>query len=184
MSLSIYVSYHNSILYRISYVYFLINIYSLLFGMCSGGLEVGVEDLLPRGLWFESPVEQFLLKTRAVNSILWNRNMIGKIPTWWENSVRGNRKTVGKTPPWWEISLSGRKKVFRCMNHLVLRHPSYMRGFTYPFSLSVLPTVYDLNHARKLLLLYSRKLILSHSFLLYILVLSGGLFEGSCWIVL
>ncbi len=38
---------------------------------------------------------------------------------------------------WWEISLSGRKKVFRCMDHLVLRHPSYMRGFTYPFSLSV-----------------------------------------------
>jgi hypothetical protein len=64
--------------------------------------------------------------------------MIGKIPTWWENSVRGNRKTVGKIPPWWEISLSVRKKVFRCMDHLVLRHPSYMRGFTYPFSLSVL----------------------------------------------
>jgi hypothetical protein len=63
--------------------------------------------------------------------------MIGKIPTWWENSVHGNRKTVGKIPPWWEISLSGRKKVFRCMDHLVLGHPSYMRGFTYPFSLSV-----------------------------------------------
>jgi hypothetical protein len=63
--------------------------------------------------------------------------MVGKIPTWWENSIRGNRKTVGKIPPWWEISLSGRKKVFRCMDHLVLRHPSYMRGFTYPFSLSV-----------------------------------------------
>ncbi len=46
--------------------------------------------------------------------------MIGKIPTWWENSVRG------------------RKKVFRCMDHLVLRHPSYMRGFTFPFSLSVI----------------------------------------------
>jgi hypothetical protein len=24
------------------------------------------------------------------------------------------------------------------MDHLVLRHPSYMRGFTYPFSLSVI----------------------------------------------
>ncbi len=75
---------------------------------------------------------QFLLKTRAVNSV---RPSVR--PTWWENSVRGNRKTVGKIPPWWEISLSGRKKVFRCMDHLVLRHPSYMRGFTYPFSLSV-----------------------------------------------
>jgi hypothetical protein len=62
--------------------------------------------------------------------------MIGKIPTWWENSDRGNRKTAGKIPLWWEISLSGRKKVFRCMDHLVLRHPSYMRGTTYPFSLS------------------------------------------------
>jgi hypothetical protein len=63
--------------------------------------------------------------------------MIGKIPTWWENSDRGNRKTAGKNSamvgnfPQWE------KKVFRCMDHLVLRHPSYMRGFTYPFSLSV-----------------------------------------------
>jgi hypothetical protein len=62
--------------------------------------------------------------------------MIGKIPTWWENSDRGNRKTPGKNSamvgnfPQWE------KKVFRCMDHLVLRHPSYMRGFTYPFSLS------------------------------------------------
>jgi hypothetical protein len=44
---------------------------------------------------------------------------------------------VGKIPTWWENSLSGRKKVFRCMDYLVLRHPSYMRGFTYPFSLSV-----------------------------------------------
>jgi hypothetical protein len=63
--------------------------------------------------------------------------MIGKFTTW-ENSVRGNRKTAGKIPLWWEISLSGRKKVFRCMDHLVLRQPSYMRGFTFPFSLSVL----------------------------------------------
>jgi hypothetical protein len=44
------------------------------------------------GHWFESPFEQFLLKTIAVNSVLGNRNMIGKTPTWWENSVRGNRK--------------------------------------------------------------------------------------------
>jgi hypothetical protein len=63
--------------------------------------------------------------------------MIEKIPTWWENSVRRNRKTAGKNSamvgnfPQWE------KKVFCCMDHLVLRHPSYMRGFTFPFSLSV-----------------------------------------------
>ncbi len=106
--------------------------------ICCDGLGVRLEDLYSRGQWFESPLEQFLLKTMAVNSVLGNRNMIGKIPTWWENSVRRNRKTVGKIPPWWEISLSGRKKVFRCMDHLVLRHPSYVRGFTYPFSLSVL----------------------------------------------
>ena len=97
-----------------------------------------MEDLYPRGQWIESPLEQFVLKTRAVNSILGNRNMIGKIPTWWENSVRGNRKTAGKIPLWWEISLSGRKKVFHCMDHLVLRHLSYMREFTFPLSLSVL----------------------------------------------
>ena len=64
--------------------------------MCSDGLGVRVEDLLSRGQWFKSPFEQFLLKTRAVNSVLGNRNMIGKIPTWWENSVRGNRKMAGK----------------------------------------------------------------------------------------
>ncbi len=106
-------------------------------GMCSDGLGVRVADSLPRDQWFESPQEQFVLKTRAINSFLRNRNMIGKIPTWWENSDRGNRKRSEKIPLWWEISLSGRKKVFRCMEHLVLRHPSYMRGFTYPFSLSV-----------------------------------------------
>ncbi len=27
------------------------------------------------------------------------------------------------------------------MDHLVLQHPSYMRGFTYPFSLSVITVV-------------------------------------------
>ncbi len=62
--------------------------------------------------------------------------MIGKIPTWWENSVLRNRKMIGKIPTWWENSVRGRKKVFRCMDLLVLRHPSYMRGFTFPFSLS------------------------------------------------
>ncbi len=62
--------------------------------------------------------------------------MIGKIPTWWENSVLRNRNMIGKIPTWWENSIRERKKVFRCMDHLVLRHPSYMRGFTFPFSLS------------------------------------------------
>jgi hypothetical protein len=53
-------------------------------------------------------LEQFLLKTRAVNSILGNRNMMGKIPTLRENSVLGNRNTVGKNSgmlgnfPQWE----------------------------------------------------------------------------------
>jgi hypothetical protein len=68
--------------------------------------------------------------------------MIGKIPTWWENSVLRNRNLIGKIPTWWENSVRGRKKVFRCMDHLVLRHPSYMRGFTFPFSLSVLYSIY------------------------------------------
>jgi hypothetical protein len=47
---------------------------------------------------------------------------------------------IGKQPEkisvWWEISLSGRKNVFPCMDHLVLRHPSYGLGFTYPFCIS------------------------------------------------
>jgi hypothetical protein len=119
-------SYPNPILNPISYVYVWYD------GVCSDGLGVRVEDSLPRGQWFISPLEQFVLKTRAINSILRNRNMIGKIPTWWENSDRGNRKTVGKN----SAMVGGRKKVFRCRDHLVLRHPSYMRGFTYPFSLS------------------------------------------------
>ncbi len=76
--------------------------------MCIDGLGVRAEDSLPRGHWFESPQEQFVLKTRAVNSIPGNWNMIGKIPTWWEISDRGNRKTVGKNSailgnfPQWE----------------------------------------------------------------------------------
>ncbi len=57
--------------------------------------------------------------------------MIGKIPTWWENSVLRNWNMIGKIPTLWENSVRGRKKVFRCMD------PSYMRGFTFPFSLSV-----------------------------------------------
>jgi hypothetical protein len=55
-----------------------------------------VEDSQSRGQWIESSLEQFLLKTKGVNSGLGNRNMIGKILTWWENSDRGNRKTVAK----------------------------------------------------------------------------------------
>jgi hypothetical protein len=104
---------------------------------CSDGLGIRVEDCQVRGQWFESSLEQFVLKTEGENSGLGNRNMIRKIPTWWENSVLVNRKTAGKNSgmvgnfPQWE------KKVFRCMDHLVLRHPSYRLGFAYPFSISV-----------------------------------------------
>ncbi len=32
------------------------------------------------------------------------------------------------------------------MDHLVLRHPSYMRGFTFPFSLSVgFPSIWEVD---------------------------------------
>ncbi len=64
--------------------------------MCYDGLGVSVEDSHSRGQWIESSLEQFLLKTKGVNSSLGNRNMIG-IPTLRENSVRGNRNTVGKS---------------------------------------------------------------------------------------
>ncbi len=110
------------------YMSFSYYIYVLLLGMCSYGLGVIVEDLLPRGPWFEPHRSSFF----------W------KISTWWEIFLCGNRKWPGKIPLWWEISLSGRKKVFRCMDHLVLRHPSYMRGFTCPFSFSVAEHGWDL----------------------------------------
>jgi hypothetical protein len=74
-------SYPNSILNPLLSAFMSMN------DMCSDGLGVRVEDLLPKGQWFESPLEQFVLKTRAINSILRNRNMIGKILTWWENSM-------------------------------------------------------------------------------------------------
>jgi hypothetical protein len=51
--------------------------------------------------------------------------MIGKIPTWWENSVLRNGNMIGKIPTWWENPVRERKTIFRCMDHLVLRHPSY-----------------------------------------------------------
>jgi hypothetical protein len=99
-------------LYPLSYLIcicpFLSWFMSVIFSMCRAGLGVRVEDSSPRGHWYESPLEQFLLKTRAVNSVLGNRNMIGKIPTWWENSVSGNWKTAGKNSamvgnfPQWE----------------------------------------------------------------------------------
>ncbi len=65
-----------------------------------------------------------------------NRNIIGKFRHGGKIPSVGIGKRPEKIPLWWEISLCGRKKVFCCMDHLVLRHPSYMRGFTYPFSLS------------------------------------------------
>jgi hypothetical protein len=110
---------------------------SFFFSICIDGLGVRVADFLPRGHWFESPLEEFVLKTRAVNSILGNRNMIGKIPTWWENSNRENRKTAGKNSamvgnfPQWE------KKSLPLHGSINTTAPSYMRGATYPFSLSV-----------------------------------------------
>ncbi len=68
--------------------------------------------LVAKGSLIESPLVQFVLKTRAVNFVLGNSNMIGKIPTWWENSDRGNRKTAGKNlamvgnfPQWEKKSL-------------------------------------------------------------------------------
>jgi hypothetical protein len=81
---------YNLLLYYYFYYcyYYIINIIYYHLYICSDGLGVRVDDLESRGHWFESPLEQFLFKTRTVNSVLRNRNMIGKIPTWWENSVR------------------------------------------------------------------------------------------------
>jgi hypothetical protein len=43
------------------------------------GLGVRVEESPLMGQWFESSLEQFLLKTKGVNSGLGNGNMIGYI---------------------------------------------------------------------------------------------------------
>jgi hypothetical protein len=52
--------------------------------ICGDGLGFSVQDCLQMGHWIESSLEQFLLKTKAVNSGLRNRNMVGKILTWWK----------------------------------------------------------------------------------------------------
>jgi len=88
-----------------------------------------------KGTLFWILVGAVLLKTKGVNSGLGNRNMIRKIPTWWENSVLGNRNMAEKNSDM-VGNFCGRKNVFRCMDHLVLRHPLYRPGFTYPFFIS------------------------------------------------
>jgi hypothetical protein len=83
---------------------------SIIFSMCSDGLGVRVEDSLPRDHWFVSPLEQFVLKSRAV-----------KIPTWWENSAM-----VGNFPRWekkslpWHGSFSTAAQVLYAGNYLHL----------------------------------------------------------------
>jgi hypothetical protein len=104
---------HSLLYYIIIFIiiyYYIINIIYYFAYISSDGLGVRVDDLYPRGHWFESLLEQFLLKTRTVNSVLRNRNMIGKFPTWWENSVLRNRNMIGKIPTWWENSVRERKK--------------------------------------------------------------------------
>ncbi len=129
-------------LYPLSYYSFILLFYYsiiiyMLYYMCCDGLGVSAKGSLSRGQWIESSLNQFLLKTTGVNSGLgkgiWSEKFrhCGKIPS------MGIGTRPEKIPVCWEISLSGRKKVFRCMDHLVLRHPSYRRGFTYPFSFSV-----------------------------------------------
>jgi hypothetical protein len=108
MSLSFCMSNYNSILYLSSMLMsFVLFSMSSLFHMCNDGLEVRLVVSQQREHRFESMLEQFLLKTKAVNSVHGNRNMARKILTWWENSVRGNRKTarknsgmVGNFPQW------------------------------------------------------------------------------------
>jgi hypothetical protein len=77
--------------------------------------------------YLDQSEEALILHPRFINIA---RYMIGKISTWWENSVLGNRKTAGKISVIVGNSLRGRKNVFRCMEHIVLRHLSYRPGFT------------------------------------------------------
>ncbi len=78
---------------------------------------------------FESPLEQFLLKTKSVP---WNVDMKGKILEWLENSGRGNRKTAGKNSGMVGNFPLG-KNVFRFMEHLVLRYTWYRKEFLFTF---------------------------------------------------
>jgi hypothetical protein len=120
--------------------------------LCVDGLGVRVENSQPKGYCFESLLEQFLLKTKGVSSGPGNRNMIGrKIPS------LGMGKRPEKILGWLESSLSVRKNISRCMEHLVLRHPSYRPGFTYPFCISVSQLLLEihLNRPRLPMLLFT-----------------------------
>jgi hypothetical protein len=133
MTLSFYMSNSNSFLYPIILLFFYcLSIYKYVqrrYRVKSG--RFSIMGTLVRIL------EQFLLKTKGVNSGHGNRNMIGKIPTWWENSVLRNRKTAGKNSSMVGDFPQWRKNVFLCMDHLLLRHPLYKPGFPYPFCISV-----------------------------------------------
>jgi hypothetical protein len=113
----------------------LLSAFMSIIGKSGNGLGVRVEASLPRGQWFVSPLEQIVLKTWAINSILRNRNMIGKIPTWWENSDRRNRKTVGKNSAMVGNFPQWKKKSLPLHGSLSTAAPVLYAGFTYPFSL-------------------------------------------------
>jgi hypothetical protein len=59
--------------------------------------------------------------------------MVEKIPPWERESGQKNSGMTVKIPA------RERENVFRCMETLVLRHPSYRPGFTFPFYISVVP---------------------------------------------
>ncbi len=114
----------------------LLSAFMSIIDMCSDGLGVRMEDSLLRGQWFESPLDQFVLKTRAINSILRNRNMIGKIPTWWENSDCGNRKMVGKNSAMAGNFPQWKKKSLPLHGSFSTAAPVLYEGIHLPFSLS------------------------------------------------
>jgi hypothetical protein len=63
-----------------------------------------VLGLMVWGLEWMTPNQKRALVRIHVGAVLFNGNMTGKIPAWWENSCRGIGKRPEKIPVWWEIS--------------------------------------------------------------------------------
>ncbi len=95
--------------------------------MYSDGLGFRVDDSHLRGHWFESPLEQCLLKIKAVKSVPENGNMTGKIPQ------GGNRKTAGKNPVRWKFLFRGKKLSSGAWNFNYCGIRRICRDFSPPF---------------------------------------------------
>ncbi len=85
------------------------------------GRSKGLPEFYPTLSYLSrSPLEQFF----------WTRIWPEKFRHCWKIPTVGIGKRPEKIPFWWEISFGGRQNIFRCMETLVLRHPSCRPEFT------------------------------------------------------